>query len=116
MRGCGAGLTLNLETPIDAVEPYLDQVDDVMLMSIRPGWSGQTLNPDVYARVEGVRELIDRGGHQVELEVDGGVKLDNAKRVVEAGATVLVSASGIFREPDPADAARRLAEIARGAA
>jgi ribulose-phosphate 3-epimerase len=113
--GLGVGLTLNLETPVDAVEPYLEQIDDVMLMSIAPGWSGQALNPEVFPRVEAVRGLIDRGGHEVELEVDGGVKLDNAERVVDAGATVLVAASGIFREPDPADAARRLAEIARGA-
>jgi ribulose-phosphate 3-epimerase len=110
------GLTINLETSVDAVVPHLEHVDDVMLMSIRPGWSGQSLNPEVFPRLESVRRQIDRLGLSVELEIDGGVKLDNAARAVEAGATVLVSASGIFRTADPADAARRLAEIAKKAA
>jgi ribulose-phosphate 3-epimerase len=114
--GLGVGITINLETPTDAVVPHLEDVDDVMLMSIRPGWSGQTLNPEVYSRLGAVRREIDRRNLAVELEIDGGVKIDNAARAVEAGATVLVVASGIFREPDPADAARRIAEIAREAA
>ena len=114
--GLGVGLTINLETPVEALDPHLDQVDDVMLMSIRPGWSGQTLNPDVFPRIESVRDRIDRSGSDVELEIDGGVKIENAVRAVEAGATVLVAASGIFRTPDPTEAARRLAEIAREAA
>jgi ribulose-phosphate 3-epimerase len=63
-RGAGlrAGITINLETPVDDVLPYLDQVDDVMLMSIKPGWSGQTLDPVVYPRIEAVRAEVDRRG------------------------------------------------------
>jgi ribulose-phosphate 3-epimerase len=114
--GLGVGLTINLETSVDAVVPHLEHVDDAMLMSIRPGWSGQSLNPEVFPRLESVRRQIDRLGLSVELEIDGGVKLDNAARAVEAGATVLVSASGIFRTADPADAARRLAATAKKAA
>lgn len=114
--GLGVGLTINLETAVSAVDPFLDQLDDVMLMSIPPGWSGQTLNPEVFPRLEAVRDRIDRSGRSIDLEVDGGVKLDNAERAVDAGATVLVAASGIFRAPDPAAAARTLAEIARKAA
>jgi ribulose-phosphate 3-epimerase len=116
-RGAGlrVGLTLNLETPVEAVEPYLGTVDDVMLMSIRPGWSYQQLNPEIYARLSSVRAAIDRQGLDVALEIDGGVKLDNAQAAVDAGATVLIAASGIFAQPDPADAARRLASIAEGA-
>jgi ribulose-phosphate 3-epimerase len=114
--GLGVGLTINLETPIEAVVPHLDQVDDVMLMSIRPGWSGQTLDPDVYPRLESVRREIDRRGLQIDLEIDGGVKIENARRAVDAGATVLVAASGLFQTADPAEAARRMAEIAREAA
>jgi ribulose-phosphate 3-epimerase len=83
-------------------------------MSIRPGWSYQTLNGEVYARLASVRAEIDRRGLDVALEIDGGVKLDNARRAVEAGATVLIAASGIFAQPDPAAAARGLAEIAAG--
>jgi ribulose-phosphate 3-epimerase len=86
-----------------------------MLMSIRPGWSFQQLNPDVYPRLTAVRTEIDRRGLEVGLEIDGGVKLDNAQAAIDAGATVLIAASGIFAQPDPADAARRLAAIAEGA-
>jgi ribulose-phosphate 3-epimerase len=116
-RGAGmrVGLTLNLETPIDNIVPFLETIDDVMLMSIRPGWSYQELNPDVYARLAAVRDQIDRRGLDVSLEIDGGVKLDNAQAAIDAGATVLIAASGIFAQPDPADAARRLAAIAEGA-
>jgi ribulose-phosphate 3-epimerase len=84
-------------------------------MSIRPGWSYQTLNPEVYPRVAAARAQIDRAGAVVELEVDGGIKVDNAARAVEAGASVLIAASGIFAQPDPAGAARALAAIAEGA-
>jgi ribulose-phosphate 3-epimerase len=116
-RGAGlrVGLTLNLETPIEAVVPYLESIDDVMLMSIRPGWSYQELNPEVYQRLQVVRTEIDRRGLDVALEIDGGVKLANAQAAIDAGATVLIAASGIFAQPDPADAARRLAAIAEGA-
>jgi ribulose-phosphate 3-epimerase len=114
--GMRVGITLNLETPVDAVFPVLDEVDDVMLMSIRPGWSGQTLNPEVYPRLEAVRTEVDRRGLPVDVEIDGGVKVENARAAVDAGATVLVAASGIFQASDPAAAAARMAAIARGEA
>jgi ribulose-phosphate 3-epimerase len=110
------GVTLNLETPVESAFPYLEQIDDLMLMSIRPGWSGQVLNPGVYPRIEAVRHEVDRRGLAVDIEIDGGVKVENAQRAVDSGATVLVAASGIFRAPDKVAAARALAEIAsRGA-
>jgi ribulose-phosphate 3-epimerase len=112
--GMGVGITMNMETPVETVFPYLEDVDDVMLMSIRPGWSGQPLDPDVFPRLESVRAEIDRRGLQAELEIDGGVKLDNAKRCVEAGASVLIAASAIFQAPDIAAAARDLKSIAEG--
>jgi ribulose-phosphate 3-epimerase len=117
-RGTGmrVGMTLNMETPVDAIFPYLDELDDVMLMSIKPGWSGQTLDPDVYPRLESVRAEVDRRGLATAVELDGGVKVDNAQRAIDAGATVLVAASAIFQAPDPAAAARELAAIARGEA
>jgi ribulose-phosphate 3-epimerase len=111
--GMRTGITLNLETPVEAVFPSLEQLDDVMLMSIRPGWSGQELNPEVYPRIEAVRREADRRGLELDVEIDGGVKIDNAQRAVDAGATVLVAASGIYRTNDPAAAARTLAGIAR---
>jgi ribulose-phosphate 3-epimerase len=109
--GLRVGLTSNLETPVEALFPFLETIDDVMLMSIRPGWSFQQLNPDVYARLTAVRAQIDRLGLDVALEIDGGVKVENAQRAVDAGATVLISASGIFAQPDPAGAAAALAAI-----
>jgi ribulose-phosphate 3-epimerase len=112
--GLGVGMTLNLGTPVEAVFPFLDDVDDVMLMSIAPGWSGQQLNPDVYPRIEAVRAEVERRGLEVDVEIDGGVKAHNARRAVDAGATVLVAASAIFQAPDPAEAARELAAIAHG--
>lgn len=113
--GMGVGVAVKLETPVEAVVPYLDRVDDVMLMAIPPGWSGQELREEIYPRIAAVRTEIDRRGLAVDLEVDGGVKLSNAERIVDAGATVLVVASGIYGEADPGDAARRLADLARGA-
>jgi ribulose-phosphate 3-epimerase len=114
--GMRAGVTIKMETPVEAVFPYLDHVDDVMLMSIEAGWSGQTLDPAVYPRLESVRAEIDRRALEVEVEIDGGVKIDNARRAVEAGATVLIAASGIFQAPDPAESARQLKAIADGKA
>ena len=115
-RGAGmrVGMTLNMETSVDAVFPYLDELEDVMLMSIKPGWSGQELDPHIYPRLEAVRTEVDRRGLPTAVEIDGGVKLDNAKRAIDAGATVLVAASAIFQAADPAAAARDLAGIARG--
>jgi len=113
--GLRVGLTCNLETPVEALFPYLDTIEDVMLMSIRPGWSFQQLNPEVYGRLSTVRAEIDRRGLDVALEIDGGVKVENAQRAVDAGATVLIAASGIFAQPDPAAAAAALAAIVGGA-
>lgn len=113
--GMRTGITVNLETRVEAVFPTLDHVDDVMVMSIRPGWSGQELNPDVFPRIEAIRREVDRRGLGIDVEIDGGVKVDNAQRAIDAGANVLVAASGIYRSDDPGAAARTLAEIARGA-
>jgi len=115
-RGAGmrVGMTLNMETPIEAIFPYLEDLDDVMLMSIKPGWSGQDLDQNVYPRLEAVRAEVDRRGLPTAVEIDGGVKVHNAQRAIDAGATVLVAASAIFQALDPAAAARELAAIAHG--
>ena len=114
--GLGVGVTINMQTPVDEIFPYLDHVDDVMLMSIEPGWSGQVLDPGVYPRIEAVRTEVDRRGLLIEIEIDGGVKIENARRAVLAGATVLISASGVFQGEDPAENARVLKAIADGEA
>ena len=117
-RGAGlrVGVTLNLETPVELAFPYLDDIDDLMLMSIVPGWAGQESSPEVYPRLEAARTEVDRRGLLTDVEVDGGVKLHNAQRAVDAGASVLVAASAIFGAEDPAGAAEALAAIARGKA
>ncbi|MDQ3210701.1 MAG: ribulose-phosphate 3-epimerase, partial [Actinomycetota bacterium] len=114
--GLRAGVTINMQTPVEHVFPYLDLVDDVMLMSIEPGWSGQQLDPAVYPRIEAVRTEVDRRGLTADVEIDGGVKVENAQKAVDAGATVLISASGIFGADDPAENARVLKTIANGEA
>lgn len=109
--GMGVGLTVSPETPVEAVFPFLEGIDDVMVMSVRPGWSGQSFIPGSLERLAAIRAELDRRGLEVALEIDGGVKLDNARRCVDAGATVLVAASAIFQAGDPAAAARELASI-----
>lgn len=113
--GMRVGITVSPETPVEAVFPFLDEVDDVMVMSVRPGWSGQSFIPGSLERLAAVRAELDRRGVGADLEIDGGVKLDNARRCVEAGATVLVAASAIFQAPDPAAAAAELRALVRDA-
>ena len=117
-RGAGmrVGMTLTMETPVTAAFPHLDELDDMMLMSVRPGWGGQELDPGVYPRLEAMRAEVDRRGLSTAVEIDGGVETNNARRAVDAGATVLVAGSAIFGAPDPAAAAGELAAIARGEA
>ncbi|HEX6230564.1 MAG TPA: ribulose-phosphate 3-epimerase [Actinomycetota bacterium] len=109
--GMGVGVTVNPETPIEAAFPYLEDVDDVMVMSVHPGWAGQAFLPEALPKVEAVRAELERRGLSLDVEVDGGVKLDNAARCVDAGANVLVAASAIFRADDVAAAARELKSI-----
>jgi ribulose-phosphate 3-epimerase len=109
--GLGVGMTVSPETPIDALYPHLDEVDDVMVMSVHPGWAGQAFIPEALPKVESVRAELGRRGLGADVEVDGGVSLDNARRCEDAGANVLVAASAIFRAPDPAAAARDLKAI-----
>jgi ribulose-phosphate 3-epimerase len=109
--GMGVGLTVSPETPIDVAYPHLDEVDDVMVMSVHPGWAGQAFIPEALPKVEAVRAELGRRGLGADVEVDGGVSLDNARRCVDAGATVLVAASAIFRAPDATAAARELKAI-----
>jgi ribulose-phosphate 3-epimerase len=82
------------------------------VMSVHPGWSGQAFIPESLPKLKAVREELDRRGLKGDVEIDGGVKLDNARRCMDAGATVLVAASAIFQAPDIAAAAMELADIA----
>lgn len=114
-RGMRTGLALKLGTPIAAVEPELERLDAVLVMSIEPGWSGQPFEERALGRIEAVHALIDDRGLAVEVEVDGGVNEQTGRRCIEAGATVLAAASAVFQAEDPAGAAQRLAAAAAGA-
>ena len=111
--GMRAGLAVNPQTPVETVYPHLEALDRVIVMSVNPGWAGQRFLEESLPKIESVREEIDRLGLAVEVEVDGGIDERSTPRCVAAGATVLAAASSIYRAPDPAGAARRLAELAR---
>jgi ribulose-phosphate 3-epimerase len=112
--GMRAGLAVNPDTPVEAVFPFLDELENVIVMSVRPGWAGQPFLPEALPKVEAVRGEIDRRGLRVDVEVDGGINEETGRWCVAAGATVLAAASAIFKAPDPAAAAAALAAVARG--
>jgi ribulose-phosphate 3-epimerase len=111
-RGLRAGIALNPETHVDAVLPYLDEVENVVVMSVTPGWAGQPFRPEILPKVEALRAEIDRRRLGVSLEVDGGINLETGRRCIDAGATVLAAASSIYAAEDPAAAVRELAGVA----
>jgi ribulose-phosphate 3-epimerase len=114
-RGVRPGLTLNPETAVDAVLPHLGSVDLALVMSVHPGFGGQKFIEGALGKVKSIREALDARGLAAELEVDGGIKPENAARVVAAGATVLVAGSAIFENPEgPAAAMRKFKQALRG--
>ncbi len=114
-RGVHPGITLNPETPVERVLPHLAAVDLALVMSVRPGFGGQAFIEGALDKVRALRAAFDaRGLARVELEVDGGIKADNAKRVAEAGASVLVAGSAIYL--DPRGPAAALSELRRAVA
>lgn len=115
-RGAGmrAGLALAPQTPIEAVLPFLEELDDVIVMSVHPGWAGQPFIHASLAKVHAVRSELERRGLRADVEIDGGISPANARRALDAGANVLVAASAIFQASDVAAAARELARIAGG--
>jgi len=98
--GCEAGLVLNPATPVDALDYVLGDLDYVLLMSVNPGFGGQSFIPSTLDKLRVVRERIDRSGKVIRLEVDGGVKPDNIGEIAKAGADTFVAGSAIFGQPD----------------
>src|SRR5262249_14695925 len=90
------------------VEPFLDQVDLLLVMSVHPGWGGQAFIPEVLDKVRVARRLIDERGLSVEIEIDGGINEQTAALASAAGIDILVAGSAIFHADDPLDAARRI--------
>lgn len=109
-QGCQAGLVFNPSMPLDVLEWVIDKVDIILLMSVNPGFGGQSFIDSTYRKIEAVRKLIDQTGRDIRLEVDGGVKVDNIAQVASAGADTFVAGSAIFNEPDYAAVIRQMRE------
>ncbi len=98
--GCKAGLALNPATPLSVLEYVLDKVDLILVMSVNPGFGGQSFIPSALDKLRAARQLIDASGREIRLEVDGGVKPDNIGEIAAAGADMFVAGSAIFSQPD----------------
>lgn len=99
-HGCKAGVVLNPATPLSHLEFIMDKVDMILLMSVNPGFGGQSFIPKTLDKLRAVRKMIDESGRDIRLEIDGGVKVDNIKEIAEAGADMFVAGSAIFNQPD----------------
>jgi ribulose-phosphate 3-epimerase len=99
-QGCKAGLVFNPATPLHYLEHVMDKLDLILIMSVNPGFGGQSFIPEALKKIAAVRKMIDASGHDIMLEVDGGVKVDNIAAVAKAGADTFVAGSAIFGKPD----------------
>ena len=98
--GKKAGLSLNPETPFPAVEPYLEGIDLLLVMTVHPGFGGQSFMPIGLPKIAAARERFDAMGSRAEIEVDGGINYDTGRQCIKAGATVLAAGSALFKCPD----------------
>jgi ribulose-phosphate 3-epimerase len=99
-EGCQAGLVFNPAQPLDVLEWVIDKVDLILIMSVNPGFGGQSFIPAALKKIEQARRIIDKSGRDIRLEVDGGIKVDNIRQVADAGADTFVAGSAIFGKPD----------------
>lgn len=99
-HGCKAGLVLNPATPLSCLDYVMDKLDIILLMSVNPGFGGQSFIPGTLDKLRQVRQRIDESGYDIRLEVDGGVKVDNIAQIAQAGADMFVAGSAIFGHPD----------------
>jgi len=108
--GAKASIAVNPDVPLDQVERYFPDIDMVLMMTVFPGFAGQAFIEDVLPKIEKAKKVIEQRKLPILIEADGGIKADNIARVVEAGAEVIVSGSGIFKTADYADTIRRMRE------
>jgi len=108
--GCQAGLVFNPATPLTALEWAIEKVDMVLLMSVNPGFGGQSFIPYIKQKISAARKIIDASGRDIRLEVDGGVKVDNIGELAALGADTFVAGSAIFNQDDYADVIRQMRE------
>jgi ribulose-phosphate 3-epimerase len=113
--GAKAGVAINPATPVVALEEIAGDVDHVLVMSVNPGFGGQTFIPRSESKIKAIRTLLDQAGNRAPIEVDGGVDASNAARLISAGASILVAGVAIFSSPDPAAATRELRAAANAA-
>jgi ribulose-phosphate 3-epimerase len=106
--GLTAGISLRPATPFRAIEPFLDQVDLVLVMTVEPGFGGQAFMPEMLPKIEAIAAARERQGLRFHIEVDGGINVETAKQCVQAGANVLVAGTSVFGKPDYAEAIRGL--------
>ena len=99
--GMQAGVAINPHTPVDTLKDILADIDMVCLMSVNPGFGGQSFIPHTLLKIKQLREMIDERSLQVKIEIDGGVTLENAKSIIDAGADVLVAGNTVFKSADP---------------
>lgn len=109
--GMKAGVALNPHTQVELLADVLADIDLVCLMSVNPGFGGQSFIPNTIHKIKELRKMIDERGLKVEIEIDGGVTLDNAKNIVEAGATVLVAGNTVFKSANPSETIKLLKNI-----
>ncbi len=113
--GCKAGIAVNPGTPISSLEAMVEQVDFVLLMSVNPGFSGQSFIPATFKRLKQLKSMIERTGSEVFIQVDGGVGPKNVADLCRAGVDVAVAGSSVFSKPSPREAAKQLISLAEGA-
>ncbi|WP_416307075.1 ribulose-phosphate 3-epimerase [Neptunicella sp. SCSIO 80796] len=99
-HGCKAGLALNPATPLNCLEHVMHRLDHVLVMSVNPGFGGQSFIPSILDKVVQLKQMIIASGKQIRIEIDGGVKVDNIRAIAEAGADTFVAGSAIFGQPD----------------
>jgi len=112
--GAKAGVVLNPSTPVASLSEIAGDVDYVLVMSVNPGFGGQTFIPRSESKVGEVRALLDQAGNRAPVEIDGGIDQQNIARVVAAGASIIVAGSAVFHTPDPERATRELKAAASG--
>lgn len=109
--GMKAGVTLNPATPLVMLEEIINDIDIVMLMSVNPGFSGQTFIESTVDKVRRLKEMVARSGSKAKIEVDGGINLTTGRKVVDAGADILVAGNFVFKSDDPGNAVRNLQQL-----
>ena len=102
--GCRVGLSIKPGTPVDALMPFLGEIDMILMMSVEPGFGGQGYLPESTDRIKAVKEMIEKSGYNIDLEVDGGIRLDNLAMVLDAGINVVVAGSAVFKNDIKANA------------